>query len=162
MQIPRFSWRESRKFNHAWLGTREHCVAPFIFFEISGSEVRARVCAYNARAYYRRCWRPGSFFSGVTGLLRSGVCQIQAHGHRPRPALERLRSPRDVGVEGGEPRCPTHCAPGREEKASPGPGSCMEEGGWNLEEELGHSARRENASQILLLMIVPFPPSPQI
>lgn len=27
--------------------------------------------------------------------------------------------------------------------------------------ELGHSARRENASQILLLMIVPFPPSPQ-
>lgn len=84
-------------------------------------------------------WRPGSSFSAVTGLLRSALFQSQTHIHRPRPGLERLLSPRDVGVEGGkagasEPRCPTHCDPGMEEKASPGPGICMEEGGWHLGE----------------------------
>lgn len=48
------------------------------------------------------CLRPWSFFSGITGLLGSGLSQIQAHVHRPRPALERLRSQRDIGVEGGK------------------------------------------------------------
>ena len=142
------------------------CDAPFIFFAISGREVRAQVCASNVRAYHGRCLRPGSFFSGVTGLLRSGLSRIQAHVPRPRPGLERLRSPwtqgwREARLGRGEPRCPAHGDPGRKRGRAQGQGPAWRKGhGTWKNPELGHSARSQNASQIPLLTIVLFPPSP--
>lgn len=77
-KTPCLGWPECRKC-HEWLGGRDHYGSPFIFPAVSWSQVRVRVCIWNARAFCSRSLSPGSLFFWCHWASEVSACLKARH-----------------------------------------------------------------------------------